>query len=96
MPKRANDTMEENILEITNLIEDKEFPARRNISDYIILLLHDLNVKKKLIQEVEKRFNSEYEKRGDQICFSQTEWANKVEVLQSKVKQLEELTTPIK
>lgn len=73
-----NKIMNKNIKEIIDLIEDEEFPARRNISDYVISLLYDLNVKKSLIQDVENSFNSEYERRGEQKCFSQTEWKNKL------------------
>lgn len=65
-------------IEIIDLIEDKDFPARRNISDFIILLLHELKVKKDIIAKIEKTFNDEYEKRGEQKCLSQTEWARKV------------------
>lgn len=70
--------MKKTILVIVDLIEDKEFPARRNISDYIVILLQDLNVENSLVLEVEKIFNEEYEKRGEQKCFSQSEWENKL------------------
>lgn len=70
--------MKKTILEIIDLIEDKDFPARRNISDYIILLLSDLNVERSLINEAESIFEEEYEKRGEQKCYSQSEFIRKI------------------
>jgi len=77
--------MKETILEIVDLIEDNEFPAKRSISDYIIILLHKLKIEEKTIEEVEKIFEREYEKRTDKQCFSQSEWKRKLENIESKI-----------
>jgi len=68
----------ESIIAIVDLIEDSEFPARRNISDYISSLLKELNVEDRLIRDVESTFDDEYEKRGEQKCFSQSQWLSRI------------------
>jgi len=70
--------MKKTILEIVDLIEDKDFPARRNISDYITLLLSSLNVERSLINEIESIFEEEYRKRGEQKVYSQSEFIRKI------------------
>lgn len=52
--------MNNNIKTIVELIEENSFNTRRCISDYMILLLYDLNVDGGLICMCEDAFNSEY------------------------------------
>jgi len=65
--------MKQYCIDIIDLIEDKEFPARRNITDYIILLLQDLDVEKSLVYSIDKIFCDEYEKRGEMVGVSQSQ-----------------------
>jgi hypothetical protein len=55
--------VKKNLLEIVDLVEDKQFPARRNITDYIVCLLHCLKVDSNLTKEIENTFEEEYKKR---------------------------------
>ena len=52
----------ETILNIVEIIEDKRFPAKQNIADYIILLLHSLDIDYSLVLEISKFFDEEFEK----------------------------------
>lgn len=68
-----NDNLIRNLIQIIDLIEDKDFPAVRSITDYMLLLLSDLGVDGEKIKMIDTFINNEYQKRGTQDCYSQTE-----------------------
>lgn len=47
---------------IVDLIEDKQYPAYRGISDYIIILLQDLGIERDIIQDIDETFSKNYER----------------------------------
>lgn len=52
----------ETIETIVQLIEDKKFPALRSISDYIIILLTQVNVDPAIVRDCDNAFDEEYKK----------------------------------
>ena len=84
----------ENILEIIDLIEDKEFPARRNIADYIILLLRKFDIVG--VGEIESFINQEFEKRGEQKVVSQSQIKNSINTTLKEIEEeMEEMPVSI-